>query len=164
MGCAGTAAINARSAAVAVLRLGGGMQCYSRREPTLIDGRLESTHSHDAAKPNLLMPSVEILSVVLLGAIAWFWLDSLGAREAAMKAARAACDAEGLMLLDDTVAISGLKAARDEDGRMRLQRVYDFEYSDTGNNRRKGSVVLLGRRVVLFNVGFRDTHLPDTLH
>jgi hypothetical protein len=110
------------------------------------------------------MPSFEIVAVVLLGALAWFWLDSLKVREAAIHAAREACDSEGLLLLDDTVAIAKLKTARDEDGHLKLQRVYDFEYSDTGNNRQKGSVVLLGRRVVLFNVGLREPPLPKTLH
>lgn len=73
-----------------------------------------------------------------------------------MAAAREACAAEGLMLLDDTVSITGVKPARDEEGRIRLQRSYEFEFSDTGNNRRKGSVVMLARRVVLFNVGLRS--------
>jgi hypothetical protein len=109
------------------------------------------------------MPSVEIVFVALLGALAWFWLDSLKVREAAIHAARAACDAESLMLLDDTVAIAGLKPVRDEDGHVKLQRAYDFEYSDTGDNRCTGSVVLLGRRVVLLNVGFRERQLPQTL-
>ena len=81
------------------------------------------------------------------------WLDSIRVREAAVAAAREACVAEGLMLLDDTVAIAGVKPARNAEGHIRLQRSYDFEFSDTGDNRRKGSVVLLGRRVVLFNVG-----------
>jgi hypothetical protein len=110
------------------------------------------------------MPGYEIILVVLLAGIGWFWLDSLSVREAAIQAARAACDTEGVMLLDATVAISRLKPQRDDDGRIKLKRVYEFEYSDTGDNRRKGTVVLLGRRVVMFNVGFRDTHLPETLH
>ena len=99
------------------------------------------------------MPVLEIASLLLLGGIAWFWLDSLKVREAAVGAARAACAAEGLLLLDDTVAISSLKPARDSEGRLRLQRAYEFEFSDTGNNRLKGSVVLLGQEVVLLNVG-----------
>ena len=102
------------------------------------------------------MPSVEIVVVALLAAIGWFWLASLRVREAAVKAARAACETEGLLLLDDTVAIAGLKLARNDEGHVRLQRTYDFEYSDTGNNRRKGSVVLLGTNVVVFNVGVRE--------
>lgn len=110
------------------------------------------------------MPGFEIISIVMLGALVWLWLDSLKAREAAVKAARAACTAEGLMLLDDTVAIAGLKPARDDEGRLKLQRAYDFEYSDTGNNRLKGSVVLLGHRVVLLNVGLRIAPNMTTLH
>jgi hypothetical protein len=67
------------------------------------------------------------------------------------------CASEGLLLLHDTVAISGLKPARDDNGRIKLQRSYEFEYSDTGDNRRNGSVVMLGRRLVLFNIGVRDS-------
>jgi Protein of unknown function (DUF3301) len=110
------------------------------------------------------MPSLEILSILILIAAAWLWLDSLKAREVAVRTARAACTAEGLMLLDDTVAISNLKPARDDDGRVRLQRAYNFEYSDTGNNRLPGSIVLLGHRVTLLNVGLRLPPNVRTLH
>jgi len=95
------------------------------------------------------------LLLFALGALIWLWLDSLKARELAMRAARAACSGEGLMLLDDTVAIRTIKPVRDDDGRMALQRAYDFEFSDTGNNRLKGSVVMIGHRVVILNVGLR---------
>jgi hypothetical protein len=110
------------------------------------------------------MPVLESVGILLLGGLVWLWLDSLKAREAAVRAARAACVSEGLMLLDDTVAISGLKFARDEDSRLKLQRVYDFEYSDTGDNRLKGSVILLGHRLVILNVGLRAGPAVRTLH
>ena len=110
------------------------------------------------------MPGPEIVIILILGGFAWLWLDSLKAREAAIRAARAACAAEGLMLLDYTVAIAGLKLARDEDGRLKLQRAYDFEYSDNGDNRLKGSVVLLGHQVVILNVGLRIAPTVRTLH
>jgi hypothetical protein len=109
------------------------------------------------------MPSLELILVVLLAAVAWLWLDSLKVREAAVKAARAACDSEGLMLLDDTVAIASVKLGRDGDGHLKLQRTYEFEYSDTGDNRRDGSVVLLGRRIVLFNIGVREPAIVRVL-
>ena len=101
------------------------------------------------------MPSLEIVVILMLAAIGWLWLDILKAREAAIRAARAACESEGLILLDYTVAISRLKLARDEDGRLKLQRAYAFEYSDNGNNRLNGSVVLLGHHVTILNVGSR---------
>ncbi len=101
------------------------------------------------------MPGPELFLLLALGALVWLWLDSLKAREAAMRAARAACSGEGLMLLDDTVAIRTIKPVRDDNGRMAVQRAYDFEFSDTGNNRLKGSVVMIGHRVVILNVGLR---------
>jgi hypothetical protein len=99
------------------------------------------------------MPPPELIAILALVAIGWLWYDSLRAREAAVRAARRACDAEGLMLLDDTVAIAALKPLRDENGHVKLQRAYSFEYSDTGDNRLKGGVVLLGDNVVLLSLG-----------
>jgi hypothetical protein len=106
----------------------------------------------------------EILVLVALAGLAWLWLDSLKAREAAIHAAKAACVAEDLQLLDDTVAIQALKPARNEMGRLTLQRTYEFEFSDTGDNRLKGSVVLLGRRVLVLNLGPRGPGTAPTLH
>lgn len=98
---------------------------------------------------------MELCALALLTALGWLWLDSLRVREAAVHAAREACNAEGLLFLDDTVGITSLKLARDANGHIQLQRAYDFEYSDTGNNRLKGGVVMLGKRVTLLNVGLR---------
>jgi hypothetical protein len=98
---------------------------------------------------------MELAGIALLTALAWLWMDSLKVREIAVRNAREACAAEGLLFLDDTVGIASLKLARDDEGRLKLQRAYDFEYSDTGNNRIKGSVVMLGERMMLLNVGLR---------
>ena len=102
------------------------------------------------------MPGPEIFLLFAIIAVGWFWFDSLKAREAAVQAARAACEAEGLLLLDWTVAATATRLVRNEHGRIQIQRAYGFEYSDTGNNRLNGSVVLVGRRVVLFNVARRE--------
>jgi hypothetical protein len=110
------------------------------------------------------VPVLEIISILVLGAIAALWLDSTKVREAAVHAARAACAADGLQFLDDTVSIASLKPARDERGHLRLQRAYEFEYSDTGDNRLKGSVVMLGRRVVILNVGSGIATAERVLH
>ena len=101
---------------------------------------------------------MEIAGILAIAALAWFWLDSLKAREVAVRAAREACTAEGNQLLDWTVASSGVALARDDGGRVRLRRAYDFEYSSTGDNRLKGGVVLLGHRVVMLSTGVRTLH------
>lgn len=107
---------------------------------------------------------LEIFFLILFAALGWLWWDSMRAREAAVAAARAACDAEGLLFLDDTVGIAAIKPARNADGRLLLQRAYDFEFSDTGDNRVKGSVVMLGRRVLLLNLLPRPATTVITLH
>ncbi len=106
----------------------------------------------------------ELILLALFAALAWLWWDSMQAREAAVAAARAACLAEGLLFLDDTVGIAAIKPARDADGRLLLQRAYDFEFSDTGDNRIKGGVVMLGRRVMLLNLQPPPVATVNTLH
>ena len=110
------------------------------------------------------MPVLEITAVFVIAAVAALWLDSIKVRECAVQAARVACAAEGFQLLDDTVSISGLKPARDEMGRIGLLRTYDFEYSDTGDNRLKGSIVLIGRQVLILNLGPGPQSAGRVLH
>lgn len=107
---------------------------------------------------------LELSGLIVLILLGWLWFDSLKAREAAVRAAREACEVEGLQFLDDTVGIASIKPARDGEGRLKLQRAYDFEYSDTGNNRIQGGVVMLGHRVVLLNVGVRSASNVFPLH
>lgn len=86
----------------------------------------------------------ESAAIVVLVAAALFWADSLRARERALDAGRAACRRYGLQFLDETVSIARLRLARDSEGRLRFARTYAFEFSDTGNNRRHGAIVMLG--------------------
>lgn len=103
------------------------------------------------------MDLLDPFGFLLLGGGAWFWLDSLTARQLMISATKAACNSEGLQLLDDTVAIHRLSVRRDGDGVLRIHRIYDFEYSDTGNDRTSGSVVLLGKRVLVINLNLKRT-------
>jgi hypothetical protein len=95
------------------------------------------------------MSILELICLGLLGAVAWYWFDSLKTREICIAIARRACAAEDLQFLDESVTCESVwPVRRGEDGQFRLRRVYGFEYSDTGNNRRKGSVTVLGHAVV----------------
>jgi hypothetical protein len=99
---------------------------------------------------------LEFFILALFAAGGWFWLDSMRAREAALDAGRRACAAENVLFLDDTVALSKLRLARDDDGRVQLARDYDFEFSDTGNNRRTGSVSLSGSTLVALHLAIPE--------
>ena len=83
-------------------------------------------------------------AIAVIGVGIFFWLDSLRARERALKAGRDACQRYDLQFLDDTVSVTRLRLGRGEDGQVRIARTYTFEFSDTGNNRRHGSIVMLG--------------------
>ena len=86
----------------------------------------------------------EGLAIAVIVAGALLWADSLRAREKAVAAGRSACERYRLLFLDDTVSFARLRLARDEDGQLRIARTYTFEFSDTGNNRRHGAIVMLG--------------------
>ena len=93
------------------------------------------------------MTASEFFLLFALAAFAWLVWDNLKAREAAVVASRRLCKEEGVQLLDDTVAMQSLRPVRDGQGRLRLRRIYVFEYSDTGYDRHKGSVTLVGEHV-----------------
>jgi len=106
------------------------------------------------------MDLLDLLTLLLIAGAAWLWLDSLKAREIAVSASKAACDSEDLLLLDDTVAIQRLGLGRDGESALRIRRQYVFEYSDTGNDRRTGSLVMLGSRVLVINLNLPKS--PDS--
>jgi hypothetical protein len=89
----------------------------------------------------------ELVAIALLLAAGYLWVDSLRAREHAVTAGREACARYGVQLLDETVAFSRLRLARDAAGRIRLRRTYVFEFSETGDNRRHGAIVMLGAKL-----------------
>ena len=89
----------------------------------------------------------EGLAIALIAVGALLWADSLRARERAVRAGRSACERYGLQFLDDTVSFTRLRLGRDEGGQLKLARTYTFEFSDTGNNRRHGAIVMLGGEV-----------------
>jgi hypothetical protein len=86
------------------------------------------------------------LLMAILGT-AWFWHDSLGARERANEAAMETCRNTGAALLDGTVAFRRLQPVRIGGGSLQLRRTYVFDYTRDGVTRQQGFVVMTGRRV-----------------
>ena len=90
------------------------------------------------------MDMIILLFMLLLAALVWFWFDSLGALEVARNMGKHACSNAQVQFLDDTVANIGLALVRDKSGRRVLRRTYRFEFSETGNTRLEGRLILLG--------------------
>jgi|JRYD01.1.fsa_nt_gb hypothetical protein len=85
--------------------------------------------------------------LILIAAIAWFWQDSLAARERANIAAMEACARLSLQFLDGTVAFARLEFVRGTQSLFSFRRTYVFDYTANSIERRQGFVVLTGWRV-----------------
>jgi hypothetical protein len=94
-----------------------------------------------------MVDNASLLLLLAMGALFWFWLHSIRILELAREAGRQACLRADVQFLDDTVASTRLQLARDRNGRRIFRRTYRFEFSETGNSRREGEVIMLGDRV-----------------
>ena len=101
-----------------------------------------------------MIVELSALTLFLIGT--WLWADSMRARESALDAGRRACDAEGVQFLDWTVAMKKMGISRASDGRLRVRRVYEFEFSETGNNRLTGSITMLGTQLIALHLAAGD--------
>jgi len=90
----------------------------------------------------------EAAAIILIVAGALLWADSLRARERAVRAGRSACERYQVQFLDDTVAFARMRLGRDEEGQVRISRTSTFEFTETGNNRRQGAIVMLGHELM----------------
>jgi Protein of unknown function (DUF3301) len=93
------------------------------------------------------MDILSLLPLLLIVALVWYWLDSLRALELARIAGKHACSDADVQFLDDTVARVKIELVRSESGRRELRRTYRFEFSETGNSRIEGRVILLGHKI-----------------
>ena len=85
--------------------------------------------------------------LTLLLAIVYHWWQSQKIKEIALISTRRHCKELELQLLDDNINLRGLWLKRNEQGQLKIWRAYNFEFSSTGDERYRGRVVTLGRKV-----------------
>ena len=81
--------------------------------------------------------------MVLGTAGAWLWHNH-GLREKALERVKQHCAKLDLELLDGNVALKRIGFVRDAQGRKRLARVYNFEFTVIGEQRHPGTVTQFG--------------------
>ncbi|MGB0848190.1 MAG: DUF3301 domain-containing protein [Thiolinea sp.] len=86
-----------------------------------------------------------ILLLIALGLVVWFWIDTLRTRERAVFAAARACKELGAQLLDQTVSLESIKPMRSRQGRLMFRRIYGFDFSVAGYERRRGRAFMAGQ-------------------
>jgi hypothetical protein len=80
----------------------------------------------------------------LIGLIIW---QNAGFRDRALALARQQCDHRDVQLLDETVGLKKMSFGKDSRGNFGIRRVYEFEFTATGERRYRGEMSLLGIRL-----------------
>jgi hypothetical protein len=88
-----------------------------------------------------------IIALIIIAGLIFFWIDSMNAREKAIHAAIKACQDINVQFLDQTVALKTLKPIRNTHGRLTLRRIYTFDFSIHGNERKQGRAIMLGQNL-----------------
>jgi hypothetical protein len=76
-----------------------------------------------------------------------FWWKSDAVKRFALSRAGEQCKALNLQFLDQSMALKGLWLVRNQAGAMSLRRIYQFEFSSTGEQRYLGLVTMIGARL-----------------
>jgi len=88
-----------------------------------------------------------ILILLFFAFIAWFWMNSVSAKETALQASARACQEIEAQFLDQTASLKSIRISRDKNGRMIFQRTYNFDFTRDRENRSKGIVKIDGQVV-----------------
>lgn len=90
----------------------------------------------------LTLGNIFVLMLLLTG-VAWLW-HSHGLRERALERVKQHCAKLDIELLDGNVALRRITFKPDNEGRKRLARVYNFEFTVTGEQRHPGTITMFG--------------------
>ncbi len=88
----------------------------------------------------------ELNLLLLAGLLFWFWLHQAQAREKARHMAKRMAAKQGVLFLDDSVALKQLKPLW-RGNRLQWQRRWSFEFTVDGHQRYPGSIHMLGTRI-----------------
>ncbi|HFD32160.1 MAG TPA: DUF3301 domain-containing protein [Gammaproteobacteria bacterium] len=86
----------------------------------------------------------DIIYLLVAFILGHFWWKTMQARERAEKIAKAVCKQENMQLLDATVSLKKFGFEKDRAGNRIFLRYFSFEFSDTGDKRWSGTIVMRG--------------------
>lgn len=94
----------------------------------------------------------EYFLIAILLALAWFWLDGVSKREIAIRHGREVTQRFQLQLLDETVACTQIRFARDNSGHLRFKRTYSFDVASNNDHRMACQVTLVGEHLLSWHI------------
>ena len=96
----------------------------------------------------VLMKYSDLLYIIPSVALIWYWLEGMPCKEIARRAGKIACVEAGVLFLDDSVAINKVRFKRNDQGGVSFYRIYNFEFTNNGDQRSHGEIHMMGRRIV----------------
>lgn len=91
------------------------------------------------------MTPYEFIILFVLVAAIFYWVDTIFAKEVAVKHAKERCKELGVTFLDETVEITKTRLKRNPRGTIQFRREYSFEFSSDRIRRFDGKIVMLGK-------------------
>ncbi|WP_047538960.1 DUF3301 domain-containing protein [Methylotenera versatilis] len=94
----------------------------------------------------------ELILLIIMLFLAWFWQDTVSKREIAIMLGRELAQRYQLQLLDETVACHKVRLGRDSRGHAQFQRLYVFEVTANGAERLECNLQLLGKQLQTWHI------------
>lgn len=94
------------------------------------------------------MNITDLLIIILLTLIIWFWLESMKVNETARIIGARLCKKNNVQFLDETVHLSSIRFGKNSYDQIKLLRKYKFEFTNSEYHRYKGNLTLAGRQLL----------------
>ncbi len=95
---------------------------------------------------------MEQMILLFTGLVLWWWFNSFRTQEVAKIVGKNCCLQYGLQLLDDTVVLVRVRIKRNNRGQWGWQRTYYFDFSDSGNNRKSGMIIMWATQLEMLDL------------
>lgn len=90
------------------------------------------------------MNITDLLIIMALSLLIWFWLDSMKINETARIVGAKLCRKNNVQFLDETVHLASMRFGKNKYGQLRLLRQYNFEFTNSEYHRYSGNLTLAG--------------------
>lgn len=109
------------------------------------------------------MSPSEFIIIFILVTLIFYWIDTIFAKEIAVKHGADRCKELGVTFLDATVEITKTRLRRNPRGTVQFRREYSFEFSSDGIRRYSGEIIMLGKVLIDLNMSaYPETLIPKT--
>ncbi|MDH5433472.1 MAG: DUF3301 domain-containing protein [Gammaproteobacteria bacterium] len=92
------------------------------------------------------MSQLFLLGFIVL--LVYYWNHTQKLKQIAIRAGRHRCHEAGVQFLDHTVVQSKITMVRDKKGGWYFARLYEFDFTSTGETRYQGRIKIIKHRVV----------------